>query len=82
MSKTKKDRRIESEEELRIRERDDEIVPKHVKGKKHPHEILAPVGEEFIPEELDEQGFTEEGLGTPDNEDRANTHPNQGQRVA
>jgi len=57
--------------ELENMEKDDGIE-KHPKTKRHPNEFTIPVGEQFIPEELDEQGYTEEGLGTPDNGDAAN----------
>lgn len=81
MSKHNPPKNIETEKELRHREEDDGI-PFKKRIHRHPHEILAPVGETFIPEELEEQGYTEEGLGTPDNEDRALTNPDQGQKVA
>ncbi len=79
--KNKKQPHIESEEELRAMELDDGIDTKsHIK--RHPHEITAPVGEQFIPEELEEQGYTDEGRGTPDNKDAANPNAIDSQKIA
>ena len=73
MSTKKMIKRVESEKELKDRERDNEIMPLNPKQRGRTNKPVAPLGEEPILEELNALGFTEEGLGTPDNGDRAIT---------
>ncbi len=63
-------KRVENEKELKAREKDDEIMPLYPKEIRRAKKTLASLGEEPILEELNALGFTEEGLGTPDNGDR------------
>ena len=71
MPTKKSSKRVESEKELKDRERDNEIMPLNPKQRGRNNKPVAPLGEEPILEELNALGFTEEGLGTPDNGDRA-----------
>lgn len=73
------------EDELKRQEELDGILSEPIE-KKHPHEIIRPVGEDqrdYEEEELEEQGWTEEGnLGTPTNDDDANPRPPEGRKIA
>lgn len=67
MAKIKKSRQAENEEELQRKEQDNGIR-QGPRERQHPHEKQTPVGEderEYLTEELEEQGYTDEGLQNP-----------------
>lgn len=74
--KKKRDDFDQDEEALERMERENGIEDKP--AKRHPHEKRTPVGEDertYLEEELEEQGYREDGLGTSeDEEEEAGPH--------
>jgi hypothetical protein len=86
-NKRRKNDLPQDEEELQRMERENGILPEEEEKekKRHPHEIMTPAGEdprEYMDEELTEQGYTETGLESLDEEENPHSNPDTGRKAA